>query len=186
MSTLLMKHRFTVEQFHQMTQVGIFTEDDRVELVDGEVIEMTPIGSSHAACVKRLNHLFSRRVGDRALVSIQDPIRIDPHSEPQPDVALLRPRLDYYAPSHPKPQNVLLVIEVAETSAHVDREVKLPLYARAGIPEAWLVDLAQARIEVYREPTPQGYQLVQTVRRAEHLRPTALPDLEVAADEIFG
>ncbi len=186
MAALLTRRRFTVEEYHQMAQAGIFSEDDRVELIKGEVVEMTPIGSSHAACVKRLNQLFSQRVGDRALISIQDPIRIDPHSEPQPDVALLQLRQDYYASTHPNPKDILLVIEVADTSANYDRDVKIPIYAQAGIVEVWLIDLAKTCVEVYREPTSQGYERVQIVRRGERLTPQAFPQLEVTADEILG
>jgi len=126
MAAPLVRHRFTVEEYHRMGQAGILSEDDRVELIEGEIVEMAPVGSRHAACVKRLNALLSRRAGGRALVSVQDPIRLGEHSEPQPDLALLKPREDFYAAAHPGPEDVLLVIEVAETSLEYDREVKLP------------------------------------------------------------
>lgn len=186
MAVQVLKRRFTVEEYYQMAKAGILSEDERVELLEGEIVEMAPIGSRHAACVKRLNHLLSQQVGGRALVSVQDPIRLGPHSEPQPDLALLRPRLDYFAQAHPGPQDVYLVIEVGETSADFDREVKGPLYARAGIPEVWLVDLSEERVEVYREPTPQGYRVIQQVRRGERLTLTMFPDLDLAVDAILG
>jgi hypothetical protein len=108
------KRRFTVDEYHQMAQAGVLSEDDRVELIVGEVVEMAPIGSYHAACVKRVNRLLSSRLGDQAILSIQDPIRLDNQSEPQPDVALLSPRTDYYASTHPGPEDVLLLIEVGQ------------------------------------------------------------------------
>lgn len=168
-----------------MAQAGIFREDDRVELLDGEILEMTPIGSRHAACVARLTARFSR-VQANAIVWVQNPIRLSERSEPQPDLALLRPRPDFYSQAHPGPGDVLLVVEVAETSVEVDRDVKVPLYARAGIPEVWLVDLAGGCIEVCRKPTPQEYQEVQRVLRGQHIFPQAFPDLGIAVDEVLG
>ncbi len=186
MSVRLLRRSFTVEEYHRMAQVGILSEEDRVELIEGEIVEMTPIGSKHAACVNRLTRLFSDRVGGRAIVSVQNPLRLGQRSEPQPDLALLRPRADFYAQAHPGPEDVLLVVEVAETSGTVDREMKLPLYARGGVPEVWLVDLGGEGIEIYRSPGPQGYQEVRRVRRGEHLAPGAFPDLDLAVAEILG
>lgn len=186
MGAQVMKHRFTVEEYHRMGAAGIFSEDDRVELIEGEIVEMSPIGSRHAACVDRLNHLFSQRAGERTIVRVQNPIRLSGHSEPQPDLALLRPRLNFYAHAHPSPEDVLLVVEVAETLADYDREVKVPLSARAGIPEVWLAELDAEKIEVYRQPGPHGYQEVQTVRRGQQLFPQAFPELALASDDILG
>ena len=153
----LVKRLFTVEEYHKMAKAGILGEDDRVELLEGEIVQISPIGSRHAACVMRLTELLSQRVVGRAHVRVQNPILLGEHSEPQPDVTLLRRREDFYASSHPRPEDVLLVIEVAETSAAVEREVKAPLYARYGIPEVWVVDLAGGQVEVFRRPSPQGY-----------------------------
>ena len=125
-----------------MAEAGLLAEDDRVEFVEGEIAEMAPIGSRPAACVDRLNRLFSQRVRERATGRVQNPIRFGEHSEPQPDLALLQPREDFYAAAHPGPGDTLLVVEVAETTADADRVIKLPLYARAGIAEVWLVGLA--------------------------------------------
>lgn len=178
-----------------MAQAGIFSEDDRVELIEGEVVAMSPTGSRHAACVKRLLRLFDRSVGDRAIVSVQDPIRLSERSEPQPDLTLLKPRSDFYGQAHPGPADVLLLIEVAdlsacsaqaETSADSDRSVKLPLYARAGISEVWLVDLERERVELYWNPAPGGYQESRTVGRGERLAPQALPDLDIAGEAVLG
>ena len=142
--------------------------------------------SRPAACVKRLIRLLDRAVGDRAVVSAHAPVRLSERSEPQPDLALLRPRADFYAQAHPGPQDILLVVEVAETSASYDREVKLPLYARAGIPEVWLIDLEGRGIEIFRQPGSQGYQDVRRVGREERLAPQAFPDLDFAVAEIMG
>ncbi|GBD09860.1 hypothetical protein HRbin22_02122 [Candidatus Thermoflexus japonica] len=125
-------------------------------------------------------------MGERAIVSAQDPIRLGPHSEPQPDVALLRPRPDFYASAHPGPEDVLLIVEVAETSADYDRTVKIPLYARHGIPEAWLVDLAEERVEIYRQPGPEGYREIHIARRGDMVSPALVPGLAVAIEEILG
>lgn len=149
MAVQLVTYRFTVQDYHRMVDAGIFHEDDRVELLGGEMVEMAPIGPGHAGGVKRLPHAFLPvQLERRAIISVQDPIRLGAYSEPQPDLALLQPRPDFSAQGHPGPQDVLRVVEVMESSAGYDREVKVPLYARFGIPEAWRVDLEQGRIEV--------------------------------------
>jgi Uma2 family endonuclease len=186
MAVQILRRRFTVKEYYLMAKAGILGEDDRVELIDGEIVEMAPIGSRHAARVKRLIQLLSQRVGSSAIVSAQDPVRLSEHSEPQPDIALLRPRDDFYASAHPGPQDVLLIIEIADTSIDYDRQVKVPLYARAGIPEYWLVDLPGQRIEVYRDPAAGEYRQVRLVRQGERLVPEAFPSLELSADDILG
>lgn len=186
MEVQLLKHRFTVEEYDRMAQGGVFREDDRIELLEGEIVEMSPIGSRHASCVDRLNRLFSQRGEERAIVRVQNPICLDEHSEPQPDLALLKPRDDFYAQAHPGPGDVLLVVEVAETSAGYDREVKLPLYARAGISEVWLVDLAAGCVEIYQAPSAQGYGERRQVQPGDHLSPQACPDLDLVVDDIVG
>jgi Uma2 family endonuclease len=186
MGVHVLRRRFTVEEYHRMGASGILTEDDRVELIEGEIVEMTPIGSRHQACVDRLTELFSRHMASRAVIRVQGPIRLSEHSEPQPDLALLRRRPDFYAASHPGPQDVLLVVEVADTSADYDREVKLLLYGRYGIPEVWLVDLARERVEVFSEPTLGVYQRSQTMQRGHYVSPQTLPDVELAVDNLLG
>lgn len=160
----ILRRRFTVAEYHRMGASGILSEDDRVELIEGEIVEMAPIGSRHQACVDRLTELFSIQLAQRAVIRVQGPIRLSEHSEPQPDLALLRRRPDFYAASHPGPQDILLVVEVADTSADYDREVKLLLYGRYGIPEVWLVDLASECVDVCREPSMGGYQRCQTLK----------------------
>jgi len=186
MAVQVLRRRFNVEEYYLMAKAGILSEDDRVELIDGEIVEMPPIGSPHAPTVMRLIQLLSQQVGSRALVNVQNPVRLGEHSEPQPDIALLRPRDDFYAAAHPGPQDVLLLIEIADTSIDYDREVKSPLYARAGIPEYWLVDLAGQRIEVYRDPAAGEYRQLRLVRRGERLAPEALPSLEMSSSDILG
>lgn len=185
MAVEVLRRRFTVEEYYLMAKAGILGEDDRVELIDGEIVEMPPIGIPHASHVDLLTQLFILRLGGRAIVRVQNPVRLGEHSEPQPDIALLRPRDDFYAAAHPGPSDVLLIIEIADTSIDYDREVKGPLYARAGIPEYWLVDLAGQRIEIYRDPRAGEYRQVRLVRQAERLAPEALPSLELSSSDIL-
>jgi len=186
MSVQILKRLFTVGEYHQMIEVGILAEDDRVELIKGEVVKMSPIGSRHAACVKRLNRLFAERLGKLALISVQDPIHLDEHSEPEPDLALLQPRADFYAQAHPEPEDILLIVEVAETSTDYDRQIKIPMYGQNGITEAWVVNLAANLIEVYRQPSPAGYGQVQHFKRGQSLSPQVFPQLVITVDEVLG
>ena len=186
MSVQIAKRYFNVSEYYRMAEAGILTEDDCVELIEGEIIKMSPIGSSHAACVKGLNQLLQRLMGQAALVSVQDPIRLDDFSEPQPDVALLRPRADRYVQAHPSPAEVLLVIEVSDTTAQFDRKVKVPLYARSAIPEVWLIDLQQETIEIYAQPAGGAYQTQKQVGRGEQLTAETLPNLTLDVDAILG
>lgn len=186
MNVQLLRRRFTAEEYHRMARAGVFSEDDRVELIEGEIIEMTPIGARHAACVRRLDHLFTSRLGQQVTVSVQNPLHLGPHSEPQPDLALLRPRLDFYAQAHPGPADAWLVVEVADTSADFDRTVKIPLYARAGISTVWLIDLSTESIDVHSDPTPEGFRSVQRVQRGQTIPLQAFPDISVPVDTILG
>lgn len=177
--------RFTVDQYHRMGEAGILAED--VELLAGEIIVREPIGSYHAGTVNRLTRLWTSRLGDRAVVQVQNPIELAAEdSEPQPDITVLRPRADFYATAHPVATDVLLVIEVAETTLRLDRRVKVPLYARAGIGEAWVVDLTATRVEVHRQPTPRGYRSVQVLTRDASVSPIAFPDLTIALVDVLG
>jgi Uma2 family endonuclease len=158
MSTAVQRHLFTVEDYHKMGELGILRPDARVELLNGEILEMSPINSPHAGCVNRLNALLHRLFGAEAVVSIQNPLRLDDFSEPEPDVMLLRPAEDFYAERHPQPADVLLLIEVAESSLDTDRELKGPQYARAGIAHYWIVNLPERCIEVYSQPADGQYR----------------------------
>jgi Uma2 family endonuclease len=187
MAVQLVTHRFTAKDFHRMVEAGILREDDRVELLHGEIVDMPPIGPGHAASVRRLlNSFLPLQLDGKVIISVQNPIHLGEHSEPQPDLALLKPQPDFYAQGHPTPQEVLLVVEVMESSAGYDREVKVPLYARVGIPEAWLVDVERELIEVYRDPSPEGYSEVHTRRRGERLSPVAFPQFILVVDAVLG
>ena len=186
MAVHLLPGPFTVDTYHRLGELGILDEDDRVELLDGQIVAMTPIGGAHAACVFRLNNLLARRSPSDTGVSMQNPVVLAERWEPLPDIALLRRPGDLGGAWLPGPQDVLLVIEVADTSLERDRDVKIPRYAAAGIPEAWLVDLAGDAVTVYREPGPDGYGEIVTVSRGETLRPLSLPGLAVGVDEILG
>lgn len=155
---LLTKHRLTIRDYHRMGEAGILHEDSRVELIEGEIIDMAPIGSSHSGTVLHLSTLLTRAAGERAIVSVQSPIVLGEHSEPEPNIALLQPRQDFYKSSHPRSEDVLLVVEVAESSLRYDREIKIPLYFRYGIPEVWLVDLANNQLIMFRRPEGGAYQ----------------------------
>lgn len=186
MAMPLALHRFTVDEYYRMAAAGVFHEDDRVELISGQVVEMPPIGPGHSGCVGALTRILAQRVGDAAQVWVQNPLRLGKHDEPQPDVLLLRLRPDDYRKAHPTPADVLLVIEVADSSVRYDRETKLRLYADAGIPEAWLVVLPSDTIEVWTEPEADGYRTIRQVRRGESLHPIMLPAVEIGADEVLG
>ena len=177
---------FTVGEYYRMAEANILTEEDRVELIAGQIVAMSPIGSRHAACVKRLNLLLGKMIGDSMLLGVQDPIALDAYSEPEPDLVLLRPRADFYAAAHPAAGDVLLAIEVADTSASYDREVKVPLYAQAGIPEVWLIDLQQDRIEVYARPQGNAYQQRVEVAAADTFTSPTVAGLTLAAADLLG
>ena len=182
----LQRRLFTADEYHRMADAGVLREDDRVELIDGEIVEKTPIGSPHAACVDRLNGLLQRLVDVRGIVRVQGPIRLDDYSEPQPDLSILKPRGDFYASAHPTPRDILLVVEVADSSLRYDRAIKVPLYARAGIAETWLVDLVSERVEIFAHPSPLGYQQPRLAGRGERLTPRVLPAIGLLVDDILG
>ena len=178
--------RFTVGEYHAMAAAGILTPQDRVELIDGYLFAMSPVGIRHAACVLRLNRLFSRAVDPQAFVNVQNPVRLSNRSEPEPDLALLVPK-DAYEVRLPRPDDVLLLVEVSETTLGFDRDVKLPLYAREGIREVWIVALEEDGVYAYRGPTNEGFAQEQTLRRGEQIGVAALPDvLPFAIDDVLG
>lgn len=180
------RRMFTTAEYHRMGEAGILTEDDRVELIEGEIIRMTPIGPLHTSTVDRLTSLFVSRVGSRAIVRVQGPIVLDRYSEPQPDLTLLKPRADFYAGRHPHPSDVLLAVEVMQTSADFDRGVKFPLYARGGIAEVWLIDVNARTITIGRKPTLRGYRDTATRAGSERLAPAALPRIAFRVSELLG
>ncbi|HET7035945.1 MAG TPA: Uma2 family endonuclease [Thermomicrobiaceae bacterium] len=183
-SQVLTRYRFSVDDFQRMGEAGIFGEDDRVELLDGEIVAMNPIGVPHARCVDQLTEITVLALGGGAIVSIQNPIMLGPRDEPQPDVAVLR-RVARQHPGHPLPSDVLLLIEVADRTLAYDRDVKLPRYVRAGIPETWVVDLPGRLITRYSEPTAESYRVATIFRPGEAIPPTTLPALQLALDDIL-
>ena len=193
MVTQLLKRQFTTQDYHQMVVAGILSEDERVELIQGEIVKMSPIGIRHASCVNRLLKLFLLSLGDRTTVIVQNPVILSNLSEPQPDLALLKPRDDFYAAGHPQPQDILLLVEVADTTIESDfaertlREgtIKIPLYASSRISEVWLVDVNQQVVEIFREPTANSYQYTQKFPQGE-IFVQAFPNVSFAVKQILG
>ena len=186
MSVQIQRRWFSVEEFDRMIRSGILTEDERVELIEGEIVKMSPIEKLHAACVKRLTAFFYRLVGQQATIGVQDPVHLNDFSRPQPDLALLKPRDDFYAQAHPVPDDILLIVEVADTTAASDRAVKVPLYGRAGIPVVWLVDLQKDLIDIYARPADGAYQESREAGRGDTLTLESLPVFKLEVDEILG
>jgi Uma2 family endonuclease len=182
----LSRWRFTVDQYEQMGRTGVFGEDDRVELLDGEIASMSPIGPAHASIVDRLNQLLVTRLSDRFIVRVQNPIRLPPHSEPQPDLAVLNPRDDFYGARHPGPTDVLLVVEVSDSTLALDRGVKLPIYARAAVPQVWLVDVEQRAVIVHRRPVDGSYAETHVLHRGRILASGPPLDLELYVSGVVG
>jgi Uma2 family endonuclease len=180
------RHRLTVADYYRMAEVGILPPDARVELIDGEIIDMAPPGSLHAATVHRLNEILARSVGTDASVLVQNPVRLSEHSEPQPDLALLRRREDFYSGHHPRPVDVLLIIEIADTSLRFDRDTKVSLYATHGIAEVWLVDLRGRRLVRHRAPQQGSYTLVDEPDLTAALEVSALSGVAVDLHRLFG
>jgi Uma2 family endonuclease len=176
----------TVSEYHRMAAAGILTEDDRVELIEGELVAMAPIGSEHAGTVNALTRLLVLALGTRGIVSVQNPVRLDERNEPQPDFAVLRPRPDDYRRALPGPDDVLLVIEVAESSLPYDRGPKRALYARHGLAELWIVDLAAGAVEVHRGPAGDTYGSIARVGADGVLTIAALPGIEIPAAVLLG
>lgn len=174
----------TVDEYHRMGDAGILTEDDRVELIEGELVAMAPIGTEHAATTNALNRLLVMEVGDQGIVSVGNPVRLNRHSEPQPDFSVLRPGGDYRR-MMPRPEDTLLAVEVANTSLEYDRKVKLALYARSGIPEVWIVNLAAEAVEVYRSPVGDGYTDMIRVGGSDSLTIAAIPGVAIRVAGLF-
>jgi Uma2 family endonuclease len=179
------KRRFTVAEYHCMSEAGILKPDERTELIRGEIIVMPGIGPEHAEAVDLVTASFGIRLAGRARVRIQSPIRLRHDGEPQPDMAVLKQKPGGYGKGHPEPEDVLMLLEVADSSLKYDRETKLPMYAEAGIPEVWLVNLPAQRIEVYRDPTPDGYHSITIVTREGKLTPLAFADVTFSCAELL-
>ncbi len=176
---------FTREDYHAMGRMGVLRPDERVELIEGEIIVISPAGIRHSSCVLRLNEAFNtERLAGRALVHVQNSMAASNLSEPEPDVMLLAYREDRYASRRPQPDDILLLIEVSDSSLRYDHETKLPLYAESGIREVWIVDLQHDEIESHSEPGPNGYRIMHRFLPGDSLAPNALPDLQLQANRI--
>lgn len=180
------RKRFTVDDYHRMAETGILSENDRTELIEGEIIQMSPIGDPHFNAVNRATMIFARGIGDRVVVSVQNPAVMDRHNEPQPDVVLIRPREGFYGSGKPDPEDVVLLIEISDTSLRFDQEVKLPVYARNGVREVWIVDLQDEVIRVHREPKGKAYTSIEIKQRNEQVSPQAFPDFSVNVSDLIG
>jgi len=180
------RRALTVAEYHRMGEVGILTERDRVELIEGELVAMAPIGSEHSGTVNALTRLLVEIVGDRGVVAVQNPVQLDDLTEPEPDFAVLKPRPDYYRRATPRADDVLLLIEVADSSLAYDRAVKRSLYARHGIPEFWIVNLTAGEVEVCRTPTGDNYASVLHVGREAILEPVLLPGAAIPVATLLG
>jgi Uma2 family endonuclease len=179
--------RFSLDQYHRMGHAGILGADDRVELVDGEVVELGSIHTRHAGTVARIAHLFATRLDRRALVWTQNPLLLAQlQSEPLPDLMLLVPRTDFYIGGLPEPSSVRLLIEVVDASLHYDRQKKLPLYARSGVAESWLANIDAKRLEIHRNPGRLRYRSVRLPTASETFAPAAFPDVKLTLRDLFG
>ena len=181
---LQVRHRWTVAEYHHMAEARLLNEDSRVELIDGEIIEMAPIGSSHGGEVKYFSNKFVAQLSGQVIVSVQDPVVLGGYEEPQHDIALLRWRDDYYRTAHPHGEDVLLIIEIADSTLRYDRDVKVPLYAQHGIPEVWLLDLKNQQLDIYRVPLNGQYQQ-RDCRNIGKVTPILCPDAVIDLAEIF-
>ena len=173
------RHRITVANYYRMAEAGLFEPGDRVELVNGDIVDMPPMGSRHAGILHRLARMLDAAIGERASVRQQLPLRLDDESEPQPDIALVEPREDDYIGRHPSACDVLLVVEVSLATLAYDRDVKVPLYARHGVPEAWIVDLNEDCLQVYREPAAGAYRSAEEPAEWGPIEVAAIPGVRL-------
>jgi Uma2 family endonuclease len=184
---VLTRHRLDADEYYRMAEAGILGEDDRIELIDGELIDMAPIGQDHASSVNSLNEALVLAFTGRAIISPQNPVRLDRFNEPQPDFAVFRSRADNYRTGErPGPADVLLLIEVADSSLRFDRTIKLPLYARAGIAEVWIIDLMRRVLNAYRRPAGDGYDEMTTHQPGDSVGLALAPDIRIPLDRVFG
>lgn len=179
------RYLFDVEAYHQLGETGKFSEDENVELIEGEIVIMPPIGSSHAFSVTELSETLYDKIGKQAKMRVQNPVQLGDLSEPQPDIVLVRRVEHGYRQTHPRADDILLLVEVADTTLKYDRETKILLYARYGISEVWLVNLTDKCVEVYREPSPTGYKSSRRFDPGESLTPINFPDMTIPVDGIF-
>lgn len=179
------KHRFNVNEYYRMGETGVLPPDARVELLDGEIFDMSPIGPFHGGVTNHLTQLFAAAAKGRWMVSAGTPVRLDDFSEPQPDIMLVKPSADFYRKAHPRPADVYLLIEVADTSLMRDVTEKLPVYGRSGVAEVWIVNLNDESIEVYRQPQFTGYGSKTVLSPGDLARPQAFPDVAIDVADLL-
>ena len=185
MPTEISKRLFTVYDYHRMADAGILLEDDRVELIRGEILAMSPIGPPHNGAILRANQALGRIVGDRALVGVQGSIRLDEYDEPQPDLYLLRPKDDFYASAHAGPADIFLIIEVADSSLEYDQDIKMHLYAETRVPEYWIANVRDDFLIAYSDIQGNTYRTVRQFRRGDTVAPQLLPDCRIPVDVLL-
>lgn len=178
--------RITTAEYHQMASVGILAADEQVELIAGQIIQKMPKGPAHSALCKRLEKLLEQRLGEQALVQLQDPIQLNPYSEPEPDIAVVCPSPNFYADRHPTPEDTYLVIEVADTTIQRDLSIKADLYAEAGIADYWVANVTTQELHIFREPQADGYQRQLIVRKQQSVNLLTFPNCVVTVEECFG
>jgi len=180
------KKLFTVDEYYRMGEAGVFDPEARLELIEGEIIEMSPVGNRHIASVIRATTLFAARLDGKAILSVQNPVLLSQYTEPQPDIVLARPRDDYYAGRRISPEDTFLAIEVSDTTLRYDRNRKMPLYAKSGVSELWIENLQNDVILVYRNPGPEAYSTCLTFQRGESISLQAFPEVDFKVDELLG
>lgn len=186
MSISIERHLWNVDEYDRLVELGFFAEDDRVELIRGEIVTMSPVGDKHSGRVNALNELLHDKLGKTVTLAIQNPIRLNNQSEPLPDVSVLRRRADFYATQKPTPQDIYLLIEISDSTLEYDEQVKIPMYAESQIPEVWIVDLKFGLVSQFSEPFAGKYRQIKRARRGESLTCTTLANLTCTAAEILG
>lgn len=186
MSVQTVRLRFSVDDYYRLIELGMLRDVERAEIIEGELIKRMPTGKRHASCVKRLDEVLRDILGKSVTFSVQDPIRLDEFNEPMPDLALLKRRDDFYLERQPMAEDVLLAVEVSDTTLEYDRNRKIPLYAKAGIPEIWIINLKTGTIETHTEPREYSYNLVKVSRRGETINSNVIPEISLSVDEILG
>jgi Uma2 family endonuclease len=186
MSAQIPRRKFSISDYHRMAETGILAENERIELIAGDIVTMIPVGSQHTSCVKSLKQLFTTMLIDTVVVWVQNPICLGEYSEPEPDIALLKLRPDLYTEHCPIPKDVFLIVEVTEQALDYERDIKLPVYAQTGIGEVWLVNIKDMKVEVYTNPAGQEYDMYRKFCQEHTITSVIFPNLRIPVEKIFG